>query len=115
MPGKAAINSEKPVSELVASLWSKDDEERYPSFQSGKIARAKPALRAKITERLLSIDKTGQKHKDLIKAGAIESFGEYFGDSEDKEKILVFVRQQLNGESPKTCKIAKQFLERWGD
>jgi hypothetical protein len=82
---------------------------------SGKIARAKPRLQAEITDRLLSIDKTTQKHKDLIKAGAIESFGEYFAESKDKEKIVEFVRQQLNGESPKTRKIAKEFLEKWGN
>jgi hypothetical protein len=82
---------------------------------SGKIARAKPKLQAEITNRLLNIDKTTQKHKDLIKAGAIESFSEYFAESKDKEKIIEFVRQQLNGESPKTRKIAKEFLSKWGN
>ena len=190
MPEKSVTIDEKALSELLASLRSKDDTERYPSFESllalsaenpaslyphwdflaemldaknaywkliavrllanlvaadgegkfeamfdkyygllndsviiaghitansGKIARARPALRAKITERLLNIDETSQKHKDLIKAGAIESFGEYFGDSGDKEKILEFVRKQLDGESPKTRKIAKEFLAKWGD
>jgi hypothetical protein len=80
---------------------------------SGRIARAKPGLQAKITDRLLSIDKTNQKHKDLIKAGAIESFGEYFAQSQDRERILDFVRRQLDGESPKTRKIAKAFLKKW--
>jgi hypothetical protein len=82
---------------------------------SGKIAQAKPELQAEITDRLLSIDKTSQKHKDLIKAGAIDSFGEYFAESKDKEKIIEFVRQQLNCESPKTRKKAKEFLKKWGD
>jgi hypothetical protein len=80
---------------------------------SGKIARAKPKLQAEITNRLLNIDKTIQKHKDLVKAGAIESFGEYFAESKDKERIIGFVRQQLHGESPKTRKIAKEFLKKW--
>jgi hypothetical protein len=80
---------------------------------SGTIARAKPGLQAEITKRLLNIDKTTQKHKDLIKAGAIESFGEYFAESEDKGKIVEFVRQQLDGESPKTRKVAKEFLKKW--
>lgn len=82
---------------------------------SGKIARAKPALQAEITGRLLDIDKTTQKHKDLVKAGAIASFGEYFAEAKDKEKIMAFVRQQLNGESPKTRKIAREFLKKWGN
>jgi hypothetical protein len=87
----------------------------HVTANSGKIARAKPELRAEITKRLLNIDKTAQKHKDLIKAGAIESFGEYFAESEDKGKILEFVRQQLDGDSPKTRKIAKEFLKKWGN
>lgn len=73
----------------------------YVTANSGRIARAKPELQAEITNRLLNIDKTTQKHKDLIKAGAIESFGEYFAEAKDKEKIIEFVRQQLNGESPR--------------
>lgn len=82
---------------------------------SGKIARAKPKLRTEITNRLLNIDQTAQKHKDLIKAGAIASFSEYFAESREKKKIVDFVKQQLNGESPKTRKIAKEFLEKWGN
>jgi hypothetical protein len=82
---------------------------------SGKIARAKPGLQTEITNRLLNIDKTTQKHKDLVKAGAIESFGEYFAESKDKEKIIGFVKQQLNGKSPKTRKIAREFLKKWGN
>jgi hypothetical protein len=86
----------------------------HVTANSGRIARAKPALQAEITERLLNIDNTAQKHKDLIKAGAIDSFGEYFADSGDKEKIMEFVKKQLDGESPKTRKKAKEFLKKWG-
>jgi hypothetical protein len=187
MPEKITIN-EKPLSELLGALKSKDDAERYGSFEvlldlseknpaslyphwdflaemlgsknayrkliavrllsrltradsenrfekifdkyynllndsvivaghitadSGRIARAKPELQARITDRLLNIDKTAQKHKDLIKAGAIDSFGEYFEDSQDKESIMEFVRRQLDGESPKTREKAKEFLKKW--
>lgn len=120
---------------LIANLTRVDSENRFePIFDkyynllgdsvivaghitanSGKIARAKPELQARITDRLLNIDKTGQKHKDLIKAGAIDSFGEYFAESGDKEKIIGFVKQQLDCESPKTRKKAKEFLKKWGD
>jgi hypothetical protein len=190
MTGKPTIKNEKPIPELLEALKSRDDTERYSSFEvllrlseqqpellyprwdflanmldsdnaywkliavrllanltrvdaedrfekifdkyynllgdsvivaghitanSGKIARSKPELQAKITDRLLNIDKTSQKHKDLIKAGAIESFGEYFAESGDKEKIIGFVKQQLDCESPKTRKKAKEFLKKWGD
>jgi hypothetical protein len=118
---------------LIANLTAVDIEDRFEKIfdkyynllndsviiaghitaNSGKIARAKPKLQAEITNRLLNIDRTIQKHKDLVKAGAIESFGEYFAESKDKEKIIEFVRQQLNGESPKTRKIAREFLRKW--
>ncbi len=80
---------------------------------SGKIARAKPELQIKITNKLLNIDKTSQKHKDLIKSGAIESFSEYFNESKERKKIIEFVKKQLNCESPKTRKTAKKFLKEW--
>lgn len=79
---------------------------------SGKIAKAKPKLQTKITNKLLNIDKTKQKHKDLIKAGAIEAFDGYFEEIKDKKKIIDFVKEQLNCESPKTRKRAKEFLKK---
>ncbi len=80
---------------------------------SGKIAKAKPNLQEKITNKLLDIDKTEQKHKDLMKAGAIQSFDEYYNDIKDKKRILKFVKETLSGDSAKTKKIAKEFLEKW--
>ncbi len=85
----------------------------HVTANSGKIAKAKPKLQTKITNKLLNIDRTNQKHKDLIKAGAIVSFGEYFEKSEDKRKIIEFAKAQLNCRSPKTRKIAKEFLKKW--
>jgi len=86
----------------------------YLAGASGKIARAKPKLQAKITNRLLSIDKTHhqQERKDLVKASIIEAFEEYFEQTRNKKRILEFVEKQLNCESPKTRKIAKEFMKR---
>ncbi|MBN1862754.1 MAG: hypothetical protein JW790_03845 [Dehalococcoidales bacterium] len=86
----------------------------YTAQNAGKIAAAKTGLRDKITARLLAIDSThhAQDRKDLIKAGAIESFGEFFNASPDKERILAFVREQLACKSPKTRKLAKGFLSK---
>ncbi|MCP8304689.1 MAG: hypothetical protein H3Z50_04370 [archaeon] len=80
---------------------------------SGRIAKAKLELQTKITYKLLNIDKTDQKHKDLVKAGAIEAFDEYFEEARNKKKIIEFVKDQLNSKSPKTRKIAKEFLKKW--
>jgi hypothetical protein len=85
----------------------------HVAAKSGIIALAKPELQTEITNRLLDIDNTVQRHKDLVKAGAIESFDAYFEQSKDQEKILEFVQVQLNCESPKTRKLAKEFLEKW--
>jgi hypothetical protein len=83
---------------------------------SGKIAAAKPGLRARITQRLLEIDSTHRdpERKGLVKAYAIESLDQYFEDAEDRRGITDFVRAQLQCESPKAKKRAKQFLKKWG-
>ena len=85
----------------------------HVAAKSGKIALAKPELQAEITNRLLDLDNTVQKHKDLVKASAIEAFDAYFEQSKDQTRIIEFVEAQLNCESPKTRKIAKEFLEKW--
>jgi len=71
-------------------------------------------LQTKITNKLLNIDKTHRgKQTDLLKAYAIEAFNEYFEEASDKKKILDFVKAQLESKSPKTRKVAKEFLKRW--
>ena len=85
----------------------------YVTAKSGKIALAKPALQSEITSRLLDIDNTVQKHKDLVKASAIEAFDAYFEKSRDQARIIAFVKAQLDCESPKTRRMAKEFLEKW--
>ncbi len=92
---------------MIPAAWVADN--------SGKIARAKPELQTRITDELLRIDETHHhpERRDLIKAGAVESFDEYYEEAVDKKKILKFVKKQLECKSPKTRKIAKEFLEKW--
>ena len=82
---------------------------------SGKIAQAKPKLQTKITNKLLAIDETHHdpERRDLIKGYAIESFSEYFEEAKNQDKIIEFVKKQLDCKSPKTRKIAKEFLKKW--
>ncbi len=83
------------------------------ALNSGKIAKAKPSLQKQITNRLLNIEKTHKgKQIELIKAYVIEAFNEYFTESSDKNKIVDFVKAQLKSKSPKTRKVAKEFLKR---
>jgi hypothetical protein len=86
----------------------------HVAASSGKIVRAIPKLQTKITNKLLQIDQTAHhpERKDLIKGHAIESFGEYFEEVKNKKKIILFVREQLNSRSPRTKKVAKEFLKR---
>lgn len=84
------------------------------ALNSGKIAKAKPNLQTKITKRLLDIEKSHQgKQIGLIKTYAIEAFDKYFEESSDKKSILDFVEAQLDSKSPKTRKLAKEFLKKY--
>jgi len=87
----------------------------HVALNSGKIIRAKPKLQTKITKRLLAIDETHHEpgRKDLIKGYVIEGFSEYFGEAKNKKEIIEFVKRQLNSTSPKTRKVAKEFLKKW--
>jgi hypothetical protein len=84
---------------------------------SGQIATAKPALQSKITRRLLDIDKThfAADRQALIISYALPSFAQYFADAgaRDQERILAFAHQQLECGSPKTRKLAKDFVTTW--
>jgi len=84
---------------------------------SGQIAKAKPALQSKITHRLLDIDKThfAADRRALIISYAMTSFDQYFADADarDQERILAFAHQQLECGSPKTRKLAKDFVTTW--
>lgn len=120
---------------LIANLVKVDNENKFDSdfdryfhniagektmvagqaaLNAGKIARAKPNLQAKITGILLQIDQIHQgKQTELMKAHAITAFNDYFDEAADKEKIIDFVKTCLESDSPKTRKVAKEFLEKW--
>jgi hypothetical protein len=81
---------------------------------SGKIVRARPHLKRRITELLLDVDETSRcRHLGLLKSYVIEAFDDYFEESGEKGRIVRFVRDQLNSDSPKTKKTARWFLKKW--
>jgi hypothetical protein len=82
---------------------------------AAKIVELKPELEPRITNRLLSVEKAHHdpSRKQLIKGYIIESFSKYYERAREKRKILGFVRKQLKSESPRTRKMAKQFLQKW--
>ena len=76
------MDVEARLERLFDRLWSILDGARtitaaHLARNSGRIARAKPGLHAKITQRLLNIKRTNQgKQKELIKGHAIEALAE---------------------------------------
>lgn len=86
---------------------------RFVAQSAGKIARNKPALQSKITGKLLAVEQSHQKQKELIKTDVISSFDLYFDESEKKEEILAFVAKQTKSSSPKTKKAATAFLKKY--
>jgi hypothetical protein len=82
---------------------------------SGIIAKAKPHLQNKITDKLLGIDNTrhSSECKNIIKGKAILSFYEYIGEVEDKTKIIQFVKNELKNPRAATKKKAEKFLKKW--
>ena len=83
---------------------------------AGRIANAKPELEPKITDRLLSIDRTHHDpdRRHLIKGYALEAFAEYFEAAGDRDRIVDFVKEQVDGGSPRTRKVARDLLKEWG-
>ena len=115
----AQVDAEARLEWIFERLYSILDGEgtiaaAHLARNSGKIAQAKPELRAKITQRLLNIDRTHQgRQKELIKGHAIEALDEYFEEAKNQPEILEFVKKQLQSQSPKTRKLAREFLQKW--
>jgi hypothetical protein len=118
MANLTEVDSEKRFEKIFDRYYSLLDDRSmvvavYVARFSGKIAKAKPNLESKITRKLLKIDEThhNEGRKALIKSGVIEAFSEYYDSAKNKKKIVEFAKQQLESESPKTRKLAKEFLE----
>ena len=119
---------------LIANLCSADTENKFEKIfdeffalfnhespvvsghiagKSCKIINAKPKLSEKITGILLNIEKTSKcRQIELQKAYVISSLDSCYSILNNKNEITGFVKKQLNSESPKTRKCAKEFLAR---
>ena len=47
-----------------------------------------------------------------MKSYVIKAFDEYFDKIKNKKKVIKFVENQLDSKSPKTKKLAKEFLKK---
>lgn len=82
-----------------------------------KILANNKGLKENIINMLLDIDSLcdfPQKQKALIKSDVIELFDEFYGEINNKERINEFVESELDSISPKTKKIARQFILKHG-
>jgi hypothetical protein len=85
----------------------------HVAVNSPTIIKNKPELQERIIEKLLNIEHIHQgKQKELVKAYAIEALRKIYPDAPDKEKIMEFVKDQLESSSPKTRDMASCFLDR---
>ena len=116
-----AVDKDKKFEKLFDEYYSTLKTEKtvtpiYTIKYTGRIVKYKPLLEKKITNMLLNIEKIHPgKQIELMKSAVIESISEFFEKSENKDVIIDFVKKQLNSESPKTRKTAKQFLEKFGE
>jgi hypothetical protein len=117
----ARADSENKMQHLFDKLYSLlDDESMITAANligvSAIIAKAKPELQTRITNKLLSIDRThhGSECKNVLKGHAIVALDTYFKDSKDKKRILDFMRVELKNTRPSTRGKAEKFLKKWG-
>jgi len=88
----------------------------YIVKSSSKIVNYKPDFKGKITDLLLNIENIHLgKQIELVKSAVIESFSEFYENAEKKDEILRFVKNQMDSDSPKTRKSAREFLIKYGE
>jgi hypothetical protein len=86
---------------------------RHCIQNAAKIMANKEEFKEDILKILLNIDNLCDfttKQCALLKSNVIEIFDEFYEKTENKEKINEFIRNQLDSISPKTKKLAKEFV-----
>lgn len=84
---------------------------------TAKILESKGELTGDIIDILLDVDNRCDfplKQKALLKSDVIELFINFYRQINDKEGVNEFVKYELGSISPKTRKMAKKFMEKYG-
>ena len=91
----------------------------HAALVSGRIGRNLPGLAGRIADALLTIDNTSHpaQRQALIKSYVIQAFDEFYPalDPARQKRVREFIAAQQKSLSPKTAKLAKQFLKTHGD
>jgi len=125
---------------IIANLAKVDDDkkfdaifDKYYSFlnddylvtvvsvvgHSSKIALAKPYLIQKITNELLKVDNISttphltDECRRVIAEKAIKSFDQFFGQIDNKEKVISFAKRHLDSPRKTLKREAESFVRRW--
>lgn len=80
-----------------------------------KIASVKPALAEKITEELLKVEKATYKTaecRNIAIGHAITSFDRFFDRIEENERVVGFIKRQLENTRSATRKKAEKFIKK---
>jgi len=87
----------------------------HVALNSSKIALNKPELQDRIIDKLLNIDNIHiGRQKELVKSYIIEALRKMYPEIKDKERVMKFIKEQLESSSPKTRDLAACFLDRCG-
>jgi hypothetical protein len=88
----------------------------HAALNAAKIGKACPALQTKIAQRLMQIDQSQHEGNRLalVKAYIIDTLDALYETSSIQPEIMDFVRNQVQSDSPKTIKLAKAFIKKWG-
>jgi len=82
---------------------------------SGKIALAKPEFQDEITKELLKVKEIPlptEECRNILIGKTIKAFDVYYDEMKDKNKIISFVKDQLNNPRNATRSKAERFLKR---
>ncbi len=113
----AAVDSERRFDRLADAYFRLLDDRSIMvasrvALNSGEIVKARPDLEPMITARLLDVERSGSTQKELLKAYIIDALDGYFEAIGDKNAVIGFVRHEADSTSPKTRKVAQDFLKK---
>ncbi len=82
--------------------------------KAGIIAKFKKQYQSKITALLLNFENMYKgKQTELMKSAVIQAFSHYFEESNQKKEMIKFVKNSEKSDSPKTRKLANEFLQKY--
>jgi len=82
---------------------------------SGRIALAKPELQDKITQELLKVEEVPlptEECRNILIGKTMKAFDAYYDKIKDKDKVISFVKRQLNNSRRATRAKAEKFLKK---